>query len=65
MDWENGEGEVILSDDFNGQHWLYKADIVKDWIRDLTRIHDHILTVEAVKWHEEKQARAETLKGGS
>lgn len=34
-----GEGGVILSDKFNSMNSLFRADVLKDWIRDLEQAY--------------------------
>lgn len=42
-DYNNGEGKIELSERFNSADCLLRADILKDWIYDLTNAYNKAL----------------------
>lgn len=44
VDEEDEEGEIELSASFKREGWLFKADMLKDWISELTTEYNKIVT---------------------
>jgi len=49
-DYENGEGEVKLSDRFNDENSLLRADILQDWMGLLTFAYNVALSDMRAEW---------------
>lgn len=45
---EDGEGSVVVTDEFKAQTKLMQADLLKDWIAQLTEMYNETLTGEIV-----------------
>ena len=48
-DQECGEGEVVFDQAFLDADWLYRADVLKDWIYDLQKEYDRALDDSAAE----------------
>lgn len=49
IDWESGEGEVRLPDEFFDECALFQADVLGDWIMELSSIRDQLMADETVQ----------------
>ena len=43
IDWEFGEGEVVLPTQFTGQSALFQADVLQDWIGQLETMYAQVM----------------------
>jgi len=41
--WETGEGELKISDEWNEIYPLWRADVLKDWIYELTGLYSEAM----------------------
>ena len=49
IDWDSGEGEVRLPDEFFEESALFQADVLGDWILALSELRDEMMADETVQ----------------
>lgn len=50
IDVGSGEGEVSLPAEFLGRNGLFKADVIGDWIGDLTALYEESIGQMHAEW---------------
>lgn len=65
IDWNNGEGEIKLPARFLSESELFQADVLQDWIEQLTELYEQAIGpgFEAMRDRVQTEAVREIVHG--